>query len=106
RWPAALIRGGIVGRAWDRVALVTGAPLAYAVARHRFRGRTLLGGAALLPACVPPAVLGMGLLPLLFATGLWGSLAGLILVHGLVGLPITYLIARTHLQQADAPLHS
>src|SRR5262249_21418884 len=78
RWTAALIRSVIVGLASALVALVTGTPLAYAVARHRFRGRTLLSGTALLPACVPPAVLGMGLLPLLFAVGLWGSLTGLI----------------------------
>jgi ABC-type spermidine/putrescine transport system permease subunit II len=106
RWSMALARGLVVAAASSGVAVAAGAPLAYAVARLRFRGRALLGGAALLPACVPPAVLAMGLLPLLYAAGLWGSLTGLILVHGLVGLPVVYLIARTHFAAADADLEA
>jgi len=106
RWSAALVRSLVVGAASAGVALAAGVPLAYAVARVRFWGRWVLGGAALLPACVPAAVLGMGLLPLLYAVGLWGSLTGLILVHGLVGLPVVYLIARTHFDQADADLEA
>jgi ABC-type spermidine/putrescine transport system permease subunit II len=59
RWEAALARTLAVGAASAGLAVAAGAPLAFAVARFRFRGRGLLGGAALLPACVPPAVLGM-----------------------------------------------
>jgi ABC-type spermidine/putrescine transport system permease subunit II len=106
RWSAALVRGLIVGAGAAGVSLAAGVPLAYAVARCRFLGRALLGGAALLPACVPAAVLGMGLLPLLYAVGLWGSLTGLVLVHGLVALPVVYLVARTHFDQADADLEA
>jgi ABC-type spermidine/putrescine transport system permease subunit II len=106
RWTAALVRSLVVGVASAGVAVAAGAPLAFAVARHRFGGRTLLSGGALLPACVPPAVLGMGLLPLLFATGLWGNLAGLVLAHGLVGLPVVYLIARNHFEQTSPDLEA
>jgi putative spermidine/putrescine transport system permease protein len=106
RWTAALVRSLVVGVGSAGVAVTAGAPCAYAVARYRFRGKRVLAGGALLPACVPPAVLGMGLLPLLYAAGLWGSLASLVLVHGLVGLPMVYLIARNHLEQTSPDLET
>jgi ABC-type spermidine/putrescine transport system permease subunit II len=106
RWTAALARSFLVGAASACVAVIAGAPLAFAIARHRFRGRGGLTVVGLLPACVPPAALGMGLLPLLYAIGLWGNLAGLVLVHGLVGLPIVYLIARNHFDQLSPDLEA
>jgi ABC-type spermidine/putrescine transport system permease subunit II len=106
RWLAALGRSLVIGVAAAGVAVAAGAPLAYAVARHRFRGRRALGALALVPACVPPAVLGMGLLPLLYAAGLWGNPAGLVLAHGLLGLPVVYLIARVHLDQVSPELEA
>jgi ABC-type spermidine/putrescine transport system permease subunit II len=106
RWTAALVRSLVVGVASAGVAVAAGAPLAFAVARHRFRGRGVLTGVVLLPACVPPAILGMGLLPLLYAVGLWGNPAGVVLGHGLVGLPVVYLIARNHFEQTSPDLEA
>jgi ABC-type spermidine/putrescine transport system permease subunit II len=48
----------------------------------------------------------MGLLPLVYAAGLWGNLASLVLVHGLVGLPMVYLIVRNHLEQTSPDLET
>src|SRR5262249_54153057 len=104
RWAAALLRSLVVGGGAAIVALGAGVPLAYAGARRNFWGRHLFAGLALLPACVPPVVLGMGLLPFLYAAGLWGNLLGLMLAHGLVALPVVYLIVRTHLEQTDPDL--
>src|SRR5262249_5163580 len=73
---------------------------------YRFRGRGLLAGTVLLPVCAPPVVLGMGLLPLLYATGLWGNPAGLVLAHGLVCLPLVYLIVRSHFDQVSPDLEA
>jgi ABC-type spermidine/putrescine transport system permease subunit II len=106
RWTAALTRSLVVGLAAAVVAVAAGAPLAFAVVRYRFWGRGVLAGAAVLPICVPPAVLGMGLLPLLYSAGLWGNPAGLVLVHGLVGLPVVYLIVRNHLEQTSPDLEA
>ncbi len=106
RWMSALARSLFVGVASAGVSLAVGAPLAYAIARYRFVGRSVLSGLAVLPACVPPAVLGMGLLPLVYISGLWGNLLGLILAHGLVVLPIVYLIARTHFNHASPDLEA
>jgi ABC-type spermidine/putrescine transport system permease subunit II len=106
RWTAALVRSLVVGAGAACVAVAAGTPLAYAVARGRFRGRGALAGLALLPVCVPPAVLGMGLLPFVYAVGLWGNLLGLVLAHGLVALPVVYLIARTRLEQFGPDLEA
>ncbi len=88
------------------VALAAGTGLALAVTRYRFRGRRLLAGAVLLPLFVPPAVLGMGLLPLAHALGLWGSPLGLALAHGLVGLPVVFLVVRSGLDEASPDLEA
>lgn len=104
RWWRALVRSFRFAGLAAGVAAAAGVPLAWAVARHRFRGRRVLAAAAVLPACVPPVALGMGLLPLLFAAGLWGQPVGLILVHGLLGLPVVYLVARSHLDQTPPDL--
>ncbi len=106
RWLAALARSLVVGAAAAGVAVTAGGPLAYAAARHRFRGRSAVAGLALLPLCVPPAVLGMGLLPLLYAVGLWGNLGGLVAAHALLALPVVYLIARVHLDRVSPDLEA
>jgi ABC-type spermidine/putrescine transport system permease subunit II len=106
RWAMALVRGLAVGVGAATVATAAGVPLAWAVARHRFAGRGLLAGLALVPAFVPPVVLAMGLLPLVFAVGLWGNPLGLVLAHGLVGLPVVFLVARSRLTELDPDLEA
>jgi ABC-type spermidine/putrescine transport system permease subunit II len=104
RWVSALWRSLATAATASLVALAFGGPAAYAVARHRFAGRALLAGSILAPACVPPVVLGMGLLPLLYAARLQGHPAGLVLAHGLLGMPVVYLVLRTHLDQTSPDL--
>jgi ABC-type spermidine/putrescine transport system permease subunit II len=106
RWVAALGRSLVVAGLAAGVAVVAGAPLAYAVARQRFRGRRVLAAGAIAPACVPAAVLAMGLLPLLYASGLGGTLTALVLCHGLLGLPVVYLILQDHVNQVSPELES
>jgi ABC-type spermidine/putrescine transport system permease subunit II len=104
RWTGALFRSLLVAGSAAAVAVFAGAPLAFAVTRYRYQGRTLLSAGAVLPAIIPPAVLGMALLPFLYLLGLWGSMVGVILVHGLLGLPAAFLIVRAHLVQLDPQL--
>ena len=51
------------------LALLIGTPLAYLLARHRFRGHELVDSLIELPMVLPPAVAGIGLL---MAFGRWG----------------------------------
>jgi ABC-type spermidine/putrescine transport system permease subunit II len=98
RWQDALVNSLLVGAGSVLVALATGVPLAQALVRHSFPGRRFLSGLVLAPLCVPPLVLGMGLLPLVHRLGLWGSWLSLALAHGLLGLPVVFLATRAALE--------
>lgn len=67
------------------LAIFTGTPLAYALARWRFRGRAALELLIDLPIVLPPAVAGLGLL---MAFGRQGVFAGPLNSVG-IGLPFT-----------------
>jgi len=104
RWSMALSRSLMVGLACAVLSVLAGAMFAYGMERFRFRGKGILGILVLLPMCIPPAVLGMGLLPLFYLVGLWGSLLGLVLVHAMMCLPVVYLIVRSKLRQMNPDL--
>lgn len=60
------------------LALITGTPLAFLLARRKFRGRTVLEIAIDLPVVLPPSVAGIALLIAFGRQGLFGEwLAGL-----------------------------
>jgi ABC-type spermidine/putrescine transport system permease subunit II len=104
RWTRALENSLLVAAMSSAVALPCGAALALAVTRYRFRGARLLSRAVLLPLFVPGVVLGMGLLPVFRATGLWGDRLSLALAHALTSLPIVFLVARSALEEAGPDL--
>jgi ABC-type spermidine/putrescine transport system permease subunit II len=104
QWRRALWNSALVASLSTAMALIAGTALAVAVTRHSFRGRRVLAGAVLLPLFVPPVVLGMGLLPLLYALGLWGSPWGLALAHTLLSLPVVFLVLRSALDDAGPEL--
>jgi ABC-type spermidine/putrescine transport system permease subunit II len=106
QWTDSLVRSLEVAGLSVAVALVSGTGLALAVARHHFRGRWLLAGAALLPLFVPAVVLGMGLLPMVHALGLWGTRVSLALAHGLVALPVVFLVVRSALAEVSPDLEA
>ena len=58
----------------------------------------------LLPLCVPPVVLGMGLLPTMHALGLWGTHLSLMLAHGLLGTPLVFLTVQASLKAVPVEL--
>jgi ABC-type spermidine/putrescine transport system permease subunit II len=106
RWTAALANSLAVAGLSVIGSLLTGLPLAFALARFHFRGRSLLGRGVLLPLAVPPVVLGVGLLPELYALGLWGSPLALALAHTLLGLPLVFVLTRTALEATGSDLES
>ena len=90
RWRTALVHSGLVALGAMAVALLTGVPAALA-------RPTVLGRLILLPLAVPPLVLGVGLLPTMHLLGLHGTLVGLMLAQGLLGMPLVYLATRAAL---------
>jgi ABC-type spermidine/putrescine transport system permease subunit II len=90
RWRTALAHSAVVALGAMGVALLTGVPAA--LARPVVLGRLIL-----LPLAVPPLVLGVGLLPMMHLLGLHGTLVGLMLAQGLLGMPLVYLATRAAL---------
>jgi ABC-type spermidine/putrescine transport system permease subunit II len=90
RWRTALVHSAVVALGAMAVALLTGVPAA--LARPRVLGRLIL-----LPLAVPPLVLGVGLLPMMHTMSLHGTLVGLMLAQGLLGMPLVYLATRAAL---------
>lgn len=84
------------------ISTVAGTSAAIAVVRHRFRGRRLLQGAVLLPLFIPALVLGLALLPVMRALGLWGTQISVAAAHSLWGLPLVLIAVRSALEDADA----
>lgn len=60
------------------IALVTGTPLAYVLARRKFRGKTLLELVIDLPVVLPPSVAGIALLIAFGRQGLFGEWLGML----------------------------
>ena len=75
------------------VVLVLGVPVALAIARHEFPGKTAISGFFLSPLLVPGVVLGLGLLLVFQPVGLVGTYPGIVLAH--FGVTVPYVIRTT-----------
>lgn len=78
------------------ISSVIGSMTGYLFAKVRFRYDNLVFAALLLGMFIPYQVILVPLVRFLQATGLYGSIPGLILVHVVYGLPITTLIFRNY----------
>lgn len=74
-------------------ALLTGVPIAWILARRRFRGRDLLSVLVLLPMVLPPTVLGYYLLLAIGRRSAIGRVAESVLGHTLVFTPHAAVLA-------------
>jgi ABC-type spermidine/putrescine transport system permease subunit II len=101
RWTGALTTTAQVAVLSVVGSLAGGLGLAVAVTRFHFCGRRLLSGAVLVPMFVPAVVLGLGLLPLVRWSGLWGTPAAIAAAHSLAGLPVVFLMLRSALGRVD-----
>jgi molybdate transport system permease protein len=100
------------------LVLLTGLPLAWLLARGRFRGRSLMETLVLLPLVLPPSVMGYGLLRLLGGQGpvgaalaSWGfavafTWRGAVVAAWLAALGLFVRTAQTGLEQVDARLEA
>ena len=99
------------------LAALLGVPLAYLLARARFRGRAVVAAIIDLPLAVPHTVAGIALLfvlgrqgiigaPLaaLFGLRFWGTLAGIVAAMLFVSIPYTVNAARIGFEAVDPRL--
>jgi len=92
RWANAAVRSLAIGAAAAALSCAAATMAVLALRRRSGYARRIATVALLLPAVVPPAALGTGLLPLAYRTGLWGTATGVALVHAALGLPAATLI--------------
>ena len=85
------------------VVLAVGTPLAYAIVRIKFRGKSLLQGVLLGPLVVPRIAMGFSLFVLYLASGsgLYGSMSGIVLGHALLMLPFVVSVLVANLGEVD-----
>lgn len=92
------------------LATLFGVPLAYWLARARFRGRALVTAVVAFPLVLPPVVSGMVLVGAVGSNGLGGllgvritgTLAGVVLAQTFVASPFVVLTARSAFERVDA----
>ncbi|MGG5808834.1 ABC transporter permease [Falsiroseomonas sp. CW058] len=94
---AALRNSALLALAVAAVALLTGIPAAYAVARLRFPGRDAIAGLLAAPLLLPTLVLGLALLLALQPLRLAATWPGLLLAHSMIALPFAVRIMTTAL---------
>lgn len=98
---------------WNSVAIVVpstvlpvllGALNGYALSLWRPRGANWLFGVLMLGAFIPVQVMIYPLVKLLAALGLFGSLAGVVLVHTVFSMPVMTLLFRNHFANVPVEL--
>jgi glucose/mannose transport system permease protein len=76
------------------ISVAIGAVNGYALTKWRFRGAEMFFTALLLGAFIPFQTILIPMARVLAALGLFGSIAGLVLIHVVYGIPVTTLLFR------------
>lgn len=85
----------IVGLVAVTIALLTGVPASFVLARYKFKGKNLIHALLLLPLAMPKIVLGLSLFILFVEIKIYGTLFGLGLAHSLLVLPYVIVMVTT-----------
>jgi putative spermidine/putrescine transport system permease protein len=106
RWRAALLSSLQVAIFSSLIAVGAGAMLAHLLMKRHFRGASIWRILIVLPAMIPPAIVGLAMLPIVYFIGDWSAPWMLALVHAGFGLPVVYLLMQSHLEQTSPDLES
>lgn len=101
---AALKLSLIVGVLSTVVATALGTLIALALARHRFRGRTMLEGLLYVPIVTPEIVVGISLLILFAAMGLPLGLTSITIAHVAFNISFVVIVVLARFQGMDSTL--
>jgi spermidine/putrescine transport system permease protein len=85
-------------------AVLLGTLASLAVARSRFRGKTVITALLLSPLVIPFVVFGISLLLLFHTLGVPRSILTVVIGHVVISLPYTILVLVPRLEQVDAAL--
>ena len=104
QWIDATWRSLYIGGATAVLALVLGVPLAFALVRGRFFGRTVLDRVALAPIIVPHIIFAVAVYGLFAKLKLIGTWYGLVVGHTVLALPFVVLVIAAGLRDFDRSL--
>jgi ABC-type spermidine/putrescine transport system permease subunit II len=103
-WTRAIVNSAEIGIGAAVVATVVGALMAFGIVRGRYPGRAAVNALVLGPILVPSVVLSIGLYFMFVRLKLVGSLLGLVVAHGCLGLPYVVLVVSSGLRTLDPSL--
>ena len=103
-WIDATWRSLQVGAATTVLALLIGIPLAFGLARGRFRGRALIENGISAPIIVPHIVLSIAIYGLFSRLGLIGEWYGIAVAHTVLALPFVVIVLLSGLRDFDTSL--
>ena len=103
-WLEAGLFSLLVSAAAAATALVVASPLAFALARRRFRGRQLLWLLAISPMIVPHIVIALGLFFTFVALRLNGNPVTFWIAYAITGVPYVVIIMLSALRRFDVRL--
>lgn len=102
--PAILGATAYITVAVTLIAVLVGAPAAYALARRRFRGKGVVQLLLLLPLLLPPITYGIPLATMLYELRLAGHAAGVIVANLVPAIPLVVLLLTPFFEQIDPNL--
>ena len=104
QWIESTWRSLYIGGATAVFALALGVPLAFALVRGRFFGRTILDRVALAPIIVPHIIFAVAVYGLFAKLKLIGTWYGLVIGHTVLALPFVVLVIAAGLRDFDRSL--
>jgi putative spermidine/putrescine transport system permease protein len=104
QWASALANSAQVAVLTATLSVVLGTLAALALARGRFRGRTVVNGLVLAPLIVPIVIIGIGMFSLFVRWRISGSLVGLVLAHTALAVPFVVVSVTASLRTMDRNL--
>ena len=102
--PSILSATAYITAAVTIVAIVVGAPAAYALARRRFRFKRIVQTLLLLPLLLPPITYGIPLATMLYEFHLAGRAIGVIIANLVPAIPLAVLLLTPFFEQIDPNL--
>jgi putative spermidine/putrescine transport system permease protein len=103
-WIDATWRSFEIGAATTLLALAIGLPLAFGLARGRFRGRKLIENGISAPMIVPHIVISIAIYGLYTKLGLIGEWYGVAVAHTILALPFVVIVLLAGLREFDVNL--
>jgi ABC-type spermidine/putrescine transport system permease subunit I len=101
QWMAATTRSLVVGAVAATLAMLIGAPAAFALARRTFAGKTAALALLLSPLIIPRMIIAVALFYLYARVGLVGTSLGLILGHAVLAVPFVVITVMAVLKNYD-----